>query len=110
MIENNPMNVASAVELLLEEIEAEIDFINRVGARAFEARDYDKARQALERAGTLTAFRDKVAALRKEWEATCAVAEAAEDEETRQARRNLGRLRERVRFVASWSANGRAAG
>ncbi len=38
VIENNPINVASAFKLLLEEIEAEIDFINRLGARAFEGR------------------------------------------------------------------------
>jgi predicted HTH transcriptional regulator len=41
MIENNPTSVVAAFEMLLEEIEAEIDFVNRVGARAFEARDYD---------------------------------------------------------------------
>ncbi len=97
MIENNPINVTSAFELLLEEIEAEIDFINRMGARAFEAREYEKAREALERAATLTAFRDKVAALRKEWETMLAAADQAEDEETRQERRNLGRLRRGLR-------------
>lgn len=47
MIENNPSDVASAFEILLEEIEAEIEFINRVGAKAFQMRDYDKAREAL---------------------------------------------------------------
>ena len=68
MIENNPTNVSSAFEMLLEEVEAEIDFVNGVGAKAFGGRDYDKAKEALERSGTLTAFRDRVAALRKEWE------------------------------------------
>jgi len=33
MIENNPTNVSSAFEMLLEEIEAEIDFVNNVGPR-----------------------------------------------------------------------------
>lgn len=93
MIENDPSNVSSAFEMLLEEVEAEIDFVNTVGSKAFEARDYDRAREALERAGTLTAFRDKVASLRKEWDELAAVAESQEDEETRAARRNLGRLR-----------------
>ena len=33
MIENNPTNVQAAFEMLLEEIEAEIDFINGGSAR-----------------------------------------------------------------------------
>jgi hypothetical protein len=33
MIENNPSNVSSAFEMLLEEVEAEIDFVNGVGPR-----------------------------------------------------------------------------
>jgi len=101
MIENNPSNVSSAFEMLLEEIEAEIDFVNGVGARAFEGRDYDNAREALERSGTLTAFRDRVAALRKEWEEMAAAVERDEDEETRTARRNLGKLRKGVRTPES---------
>ena len=97
MIENNPSNVSSAFEMLLEEVEAEIDFVNGVGAKAFEGRDYDKAKEALERTGTLTAFRDKVAALRKEWDQLAAAAERDEDEETRDQRRNLGKLRKGLR-------------
>lgn len=101
MIENNPSNVSSAFEMLLEEVETEIDFVNGVGAKAFEGWDYDKAKEALERSGTLTAFRDRVAALRKEWEEMAAVAERDEDEETRTARRNLGKLRKGVRTPES---------
>jgi len=101
MIENNPSNVSSAFEMLLEEVEAEIDFVNGVGAKAFGGRDYDKAKEALERSGTLTAFRDKVAVLRKEWEELAAVAEREEDEETRDERRNLGKLRKGVRTPES---------
>lgn len=93
MIENDPSNVFSAFEMLLEEVEAEIDFVNGVGAKAFEARDYDKAKEALERTGVLTAFRDKVAGLRREWDDIATVAESHEDEETKADRRNLGRLR-----------------
>jgi restriction system protein len=93
MIENNPSNVSAAFEMLLEEVEAEIDFVNRVGARGFENRDYGKAKEALERSGHLIAFRDKVAALRRDWEEFAAIAEQEEDEETRAERRNLGRLR-----------------
>lgn len=97
MIENNPSNVSSAFEILLEEVEAEIDFVTGVGSKAFEARDYDKAREALERAAVLTAFRDKAATLRAEWESLAAVAEQEEDEQTRAARRDLGRLRRGLR-------------
>ncbi len=93
MIENNPSNVSSAFEMLLEEVEAEIDFVNNVGSKAFEGRVYERAKEALERAGVLTSFRDRVAALRKEWEELAAAAESQEDEETRAERRNLGRLR-----------------
>ena len=93
MIENNPTNVSSAFEMVLEEVEAEIDFVNSVGARAFESRDYDKAKEALERSGVLITFRDKIASVRKEWGTLAAAAEREEDEETRAERRNLGKLR-----------------
>jgi hypothetical protein len=33
MIENNPTNVVAAFEILMEEIEAEIDFINHLGLK-----------------------------------------------------------------------------
>lgn len=97
MIENNPTNVSSAFEMLLEEVEAEIDFVNNVGSKAFEGRVYERAKEALERAGVLTSFRDRIAALRKEWEDLAAAAEREEDEETRAARRNLGKLRKGLR-------------
>ncbi|MGC8541939.1 MAG: winged helix-turn-helix domain-containing protein [Phycisphaerae bacterium] len=93
MIENNPANVSSAFEILLEEVEAEIDFVNTIGAGAFSGRDYEKAKEALERTGVLTAFRDRVAALRKEWDGLAAAAERQEDEDVRSQRRNLGKLR-----------------
>jgi restriction system protein len=92
LIENNPSNVASAFEILLEEIEAEVDLVNGIGSRAFEDRNYDKAREALERVGAVTAFRDKVAALRREWQELASSADNEDDEETLAARSNLGRL------------------
>lgn len=98
MIKNNPTNVVAAFEVLLEEIEKEIDFTSRVGSRAFEARDYDRAREALERVDQLTAYRDKLAAFRREWDRPVPVAdEATEDTETTESRRNLGRLRRGLR-------------
>ena len=96
MIENNPSNVSSGFEMLLEEVEAEIDFFTRIGARAFENRDFRKVDEARAQAEQVTAFRDKVAALRKEWEAISG-AETEEDEDTKAERRNLGRLRKGLR-------------
>lgn len=98
MIKNNPTNVVAAFEILLEEIETEIDFTNRVGSRAFEARDYDRAREALELSAQLIAYRDKLAAFRREWDRLVPVAdEETEDTETTESRRNLGRLRRGLR-------------
>lgn len=93
--------MSSAFEILLEEVEAEIDFVNGVGSKAFEARDYNRAKEALQQAGVLTAFRDKVAALRTEWDALAAAAASQEDEETKAERRNLGRLRKGLRTPES---------
>ena len=70
MIENNPTNVPAAFEMLLEEIEAEIDFQERLGAKAFERHDHDTARKAADRAVQALAFKDKVASLHKEWESS----------------------------------------
>ncbi len=55
MMENNSTSVAAVFEMLLEEIEAEIDFVNQVGARAFEGQDYDKAKEAMEKLGAMGA-------------------------------------------------------
>lgn len=92
MIENDPTSVVVAFEMLLEEIEAEIDFVDRAGVHGFELRDYDRAKEALERATQVTAFRDKVDMLRREW--TDLFAQDDEEEtETHAQRRNLGRLK-----------------
>ncbi|MCX5643220.1 MAG: winged helix-turn-helix domain-containing protein [Phycisphaerae bacterium] len=98
MIENNPTNVQAAFEMLLEEIEAEIDFINGVGSKAFEKRDYDRAREALEHVGKLTGFRDKAVALKKEWDGFAEIEVDEEDRKTAQTQRqNLGRLQRGMR-------------
>ena len=68
MIENDPTNVDAAFEILLEEIEAEIDFITDEGAKGFKKHDYERAKEALEHAPKLIDFRDKIASLRKRWE------------------------------------------
>jgi len=97
MIENNPTNVEAAFEMLLEEIEAEIDFVTNIGSRSFEKRDFDRAREALEHAGKLTAFRDKTASLRKEWTSISALEVDEEEQKERTDRQNLGRLQRGVR-------------
>ena len=97
MIENNPTNVVAALDVLLEEIEAEIEFVNRVGARTFEERDYEKAKDALERVGQIISFRDKADALRREWQTLFAKEEDEEGTEAHTERRNLGRLRRGLR-------------
>jgi restriction system protein len=68
MVDNDPTTVEAGFELLLEEMETEIEFINQSGAKAFAARNYDAARAVLERADQVTSLREKLAALRAEWE------------------------------------------
>jgi len=97
MIENTTTSIVAAFELLLEEIEAEIEFVNRTGAQAFEVRDYRRAKEAAERAEQITSFRDKVSALRREWEHLFTCQEDEEDAEARAERRNLGRLQRGLR-------------
>ena len=97
MIENDPKDVSTAFDILLEEIEAEIEFINNIGSRAFEQGDYDKAREAADRGTSLTAFRSKVLSLREEWEAMVSASEQTENNEIRAERQKLGRLRRGLR-------------
>jgi len=68
MVDNDPTTVLAGFELLLEEMETEIEFINQSGAKAFAARNYDAARAVLERADRVTGLREKLATLRAEWE------------------------------------------
>ena len=68
MVEKDPTTVEAGFEILLEEMETEIEFINQSGAKAFAARNYDAARAVLERADQATALREKLAELRVEWE------------------------------------------
>jgi len=94
-------DMSSGLEALREEVEAEIEVVSRVGHKAFDAQDYEKARQASERAAALVAFRDRVEDLRQEWKALAADAEDREDEEARVERRNLGRLEHGLRTPES---------
>jgi restriction system protein len=92
----NTTSVAAAFEMLIEELEADIDFVNQQGSKAFEARDYDGARDALEKAAQITAYREKLDALRREWTQVIGT-EESQDEETRSHRRDLGRVRRGLR-------------
>jgi hypothetical protein len=83
--------------MLLEEIEAEIEFVNRIGAKAFEDCNYDKAKEALERAAQVSGFRDKADDLRQEWEALFSSDADEVGTEAHSERRNLGRLRRGLR-------------
>lgn len=44
MTQQDPTNGFAAFEILLEEVETEIESISRVGGRAFESRDFDRAK------------------------------------------------------------------
>lgn len=68
MVDKDPTTVQAGFEILLEEMETEIEYINQSGAKAFAARNYDGARAVLERADHATALREKLAALRADWE------------------------------------------
>jgi len=96
MTQDRFSEVAAAFETLLEGIETEIDGTNRCGARAFDGRDYDGAREALERAAALTTFREKASDLRREWERLLG---PPRDEEKVAGveRRDLGRLKKGMR-------------
>ena len=101
---NDPTNVAVAFEILLEEIEAEAEFINGQGKKAFTAGNLDDAEQVLSHARELEEFRTRVAVMAEEWETFTSPRESREtaDEEAiskreEASRRNLGRLPRGVR-------------
>ncbi len=97
MVRDNLTNVDAAFDILLEQIEAEVDLVNRAGSRAFESRDYDAARATLESAGQFIAFRDRTASLRREWTALAGPEVEEDDSEEQIQRRDLVRLRRGLR-------------
>jgi restriction system protein len=98
MIENNTTDVFAAFEILMEEIEAEVDLINNVATRAIERRDYHGAHEAVDQAAQVTAFRDKIVSLRREWKTLTLTQEGKVEEEFLSVkRRNLGRLQRGLR-------------
>ena len=67
MTENGQNNVATAFDMLLETVETELAGVNNFGMQSFEQREYDKAKEAADRAKRLADFGVKLASLRQEW-------------------------------------------
>ena len=86
---NRSANVALALEMLHEEVEKEIDVANRAVANALARGGHGEAEKSLQRSKALTAFRDKVAALEKEWPERSVSVEQSRNEKIR---RSNGRL------------------
>ena len=84
--------VASALELLLEEVEREIDRANRAGSSAFQSRDHRQVQASLARSEVLTGFRDKVDALGEEWRALAMSVDHGERGKAGSPKRDLGKL------------------
>lgn len=97
MVDNNPTTVQAGFEILLEEMETEIEFINQAGAKAFAARNYEAARAVLERADRVTQLREKVAALRSEWEKMAPSVTANGASAGKNGRHDLNRLQRGIR-------------
>jgi restriction system protein len=97
MVENDPTTVEAGFELLLEEMETEIEFINQSGAKAFAARNYDAARAVLERADQVTGLRERLAALRAEWEKMIPVISANGQGARKNGSHDLSRLQRGIR-------------
>lgn len=98
MAQNDPTNVFATFEMLLEEIEVEIDFINQAGSKAFQRSDYASVEQHRQRASQATQLRNKLLDLRKERDVlVTAHTDQVEEKTIRNERRNLGRLQRGLR-------------
>jgi hypothetical protein len=61
-------NVLAAFDILLEQIDAKMNSLNSTGAEAFKAGNYEKANGLLKQADKFRSYRNKVVALREEWQ------------------------------------------
>ena len=59
--------VATAFDILLEEIENAIEGLNQDGAAAFQKDDYERIRELMEKGSQMRTFRERVNELQKEW-------------------------------------------
>jgi restriction system protein len=94
---SSPTDIFAAFEILLEEIEEEVDLVEKAGARAFEEHNYDNAGKAIDRARQITTFRDKVVSLRDEWETLTKAYGASVNNAMRVERRSKERLQRGLR-------------
>ena len=94
---NDPTTVLAGFEILVEEMETEIEFINQAGSRAFAARDYEGARAVLQRADQATALREKLVALRAEWEKISPTVTAEGGNAKKNGSHDLNRLHRGIR-------------
>jgi hypothetical protein len=76
MVSSESADVLTAFDAALKAITREIKHVQRAGSQAFDSAEYQRAREALTRVEQLTAYQDKVVALRKEWEALTPVRKA----------------------------------
>ena len=95
--DNGPTTVLAGFEVLIEEMETEIEFINQAGSRAFAERDYEGARQILGRADHASALREKLASLRAEWEKVTPAVTADDGNVKKNGSHDLSRLRRGIR-------------
>jgi len=96
-VDSDPTTVLAGFEILLEEMETEIEFINQSGSKAFAGRDYEGARQILERADQATTVREKLAALRAEWEKVAPAISANGAKAKKNGSHDLSRLHRGIR-------------
>jgi hypothetical protein len=96
---DNQTSVLAAFEMLLEEIENEVELVNRAGGKAFTESDYERVTTAAAQGKRLEDFRARVANMRREWRELMTEfdVEESEDEEVAAQRRDLGRLERGVR-------------
>lgn len=97
MSDINLTSVEAAFEILLEEIESEIEFLNKIGAKSFENREYEKAKNALEDVAYVTEFREKINRLSRDWQSAYGIKQNSKNKENQSERQNLGRLRRGLR-------------
>lgn len=96
-VNNAPTAVLAGFEILVEEMETEIEFINQAGSKAFAARDYEGARTVLERADQATALREKLVELRSEWEKISPSITAENEHARKNGSHDLSRLHRGIR-------------
>lgn len=98
-LEDTEINVKEAFNLLIESLEEEASSINHVGGAAFDCGDYSTVDEIRQKAAAITLLREKVLAMRTEWEDIMppqAEVNHAEDEQ-RVPRRDLGRVSKNMR-------------